>query len=76
MESKKVLPRKIIFPEIEAELARRGENYEILGLGIGLTKASVQRRMSGVTPWALPEIKATCEYFGKSFYELFVTSRE
>lgn len=76
MKSKKMLPRKIIFPEIEAELARRGESYEILGLGIGLTKQSVQRRMSGATPWTLPEIKATCEYFGKSFYELFITSCE
>lgn len=59
------------YPELEAEMAKRGHSQKDLSKIVGLNEGSISRRLSGEKEWKLSEILKVCEAYGKSFYELF-----
>ena len=67
MEKKK----EIKFPELLAEMARRGETQETIAKLLGLTRATISRKLSGKIEWTIGEIEILCEYYGKDYYQLF-----
>lgn len=63
--------KKSKYPELKAEMARRGETQASIGKLLGLAHPSISRRLSGEKDWSIGEIEKLCEYFGKDYYELF-----
>lgn len=63
--------KKVVYPELAAEMARRGDYQKTLAKLLGLTEASVTGRLSGKTQWTIEEIEKICKYYGKDYYELF-----
>lgn len=65
------IENRSIYPELQLEMYRRGENYEKLGEVLNLTKSAVGRRMTGKVLWEIDEIRELCKHYGKKFEELF-----
>ncbi len=63
--------KKVIYPGLVAEMAKRGETQEVLSKLLGLRRESISRRMTGKLEWSISEIDKICEYYKKDFYELF-----
>ncbi len=59
------------YPNLVAEMARRGDTQITLGKLLGLTNNSVHRKMTGKSQWTINEIEILCEYFNKDYDELF-----
>lgn len=63
--------KKIKYPELVAEMARKGKTQKEVAKLLGLAHPSISRRLSGEIEWSIGEIDKLCEYFGKDYYELF-----
>lgn len=63
--------KEIKFPNLLAEMARRGDNQGTLARLLKNTQAGISRRLSGKTDWQVWEIEKLCEYYGKDYYYLF-----
>ena len=63
--------KKVIYPGLVAEMAKRGETQEVLSKLLGLRRESISRRMTGKLEWSISEIDKICEYYKKDYYELF-----
>ena len=63
--------KKVIYPGLVAEMAKRGETQEVLSKLLGLRRESISRRMTGKLEWSISEIEKICEYYKKDYYELF-----
>lgn len=62
---------KVMFPNLVAEMARRGEKQKDIAKLLGLPVASICMRLKGETKWGIGEIDILCEHFGKDYYQLF-----
>ena len=67
MEHKKAIK----YPELMAELGRRGEGQKTLAMLLNLNQATVSRKLAGISEWTISEIEILCEYFNKDYYQLF-----
>ena len=63
--------KKVLFPNLRAEMARRGETIGDIGKLVGLSYSTIKFRFSGKSDWTISEIETICDYFGKDYYELF-----
>ena len=63
--------KTVKYPNLLAEMARRGDNQGTLARLLLLTQAGVSRRLSGITDWKVREIETLCEYYDKDYYYLF-----
>lgn len=63
--------KKIQFPELVGEMARRGDTQKTLGKLLGLTNSAISKRLSGKTEWTISEVDTICDYYKKNYYELF-----
>lgn len=63
--------KKVLYPDLVAEMAKRGETQRSLAKAIGLTYSAVWRRISGKQEWSINEIDKICEHYNKNYYELF-----
>ena len=63
--------RKTKYPELRAEMARRGDTQESIAKLIEITTTSINRRLSGMIDWKISEIEKICEHYGKNYDELF-----
>lgn len=61
----------IKYPNLVAEMARRGESQTTISKLLGKSIPSVSKRFSGVMKWNIDEIDKVCEHYGKSYEELF-----
>lgn len=61
----------IHFPALMGIMASNGETYQTLADLLGISASAISRRMNGDVDWSLHEVKAICEHYGKSYYELF-----
>ena len=52
-------------------MAKRGEDQKTLANLLGVTRATISRKLSGKIEWSVNEIDAICEYYGKDYYQLF-----
>ena len=62
---------KIRYPNLAAEMARRGEKQKELATLLGISRGTVSRKMSGKTEFTIGEVEILCEHFKKNYYELF-----
>lgn len=63
--------KKLKYPELVGEMAKHGETQKELGKLLGLTYASISRRLSGETKWSIDEVDKICKHYNKNYYELF-----
>lgn len=60
------------FPNIEAEMQKKGDNQVTIAKLLGTTQPTICRKLSGEIGWSLEEVKKICKYFNKEFSELFL----
>ena len=63
--------KKVLYPELTAEIAKRGDTLKSIGKLLDINYSSVSRKLAGQTCWTITEIDKLCEYFNKDYYELF-----
>lgn len=63
--------KEIKYPELLAEMGRRGESQKCLAVLLQLNQATISRKLSGESDWTITEIKKVCDYYNKDFYQLF-----
>ena len=63
--------KNIKYANLVGEMAKNGETLVTIGKLLGISDASVSRRLSGQTDWKISEIETLCEKFDKSYCELF-----
>lgn len=62
---------KIKYPNLLAEMARHGEKQKEIGKLLGVTAATVCRKLSGQIDWSFGEVDILCEHYNKDYYYLF-----
>lgn len=65
------MEKTVLFPELEAEMARHGDRLEELANVLERSIPAVSRRMNGAVPWSIHDIDAICRHYNKSYEELF-----
>lgn len=63
--------RKLLYPEIVGEMAKRGDTEKTLGKLLKISYGSVSRRLCGRTKWTMEEVNKLCDRYGKTYDELF-----
>lgn len=59
------------YPGIMAELARQGITLTKLTKLLEVSMPTVQRKLSGQTPWTIEDVEKLCKILNKNYYELF-----
>lgn len=59
------------YPKLVKEMSDKGENQTILSKQLGLTQATISRKLSGKIDFTIEEVEKICEHFKKGYYELF-----
>lgn len=67
--------RKVIYPELVAEIAKSGEMQKDIAALLTIRESTVSRKIKGLSEWTMPEIATLCRHYGKSFEELFTKCR-
>ena len=62
---------EVLFPNLVSEMARRGENQKTLASLLGVTSATISRKLAGKIDWSIGEIDIICEHYKKDYYQLF-----
>lgn len=62
---------EVKFSGLLAEMGRHGEKQKDVAKLLGLSTASVCKRLSGETKWTLGDVDILCEHYGKDYYQLF-----
>lgn len=63
--------KKVLYPELIGEMAKHGDTQKSIGKLLGITYASVSRRLTGKSEWSILEVEKLCNYYNKDYYELF-----
>jgi len=63
--------KKIVYPNLEAEMARHGESTVALAKLLNLSQVSVWRKLSGICEWKVNEAVTLCNHYKMEFEELF-----
>ena len=62
---------EVKYPNLLAEMARRGEGQKALAKLLGMSLSSISRRLRGEVDWNIGEIKTICKHFGMDYNQLF-----
>lgn len=66
------MEREVKFPNLMAEIARRGETQKSIANILGISEPTIGFKLKGKTDWTLDEVQQLCDYFGKDCYQLFI----
>ena len=61
----------VMFPEIAAQMARKGETQEDVAKLLGLDRSQVSRKLAGHVEWSIGDIEILCNHYNIDFWELF-----
>lgn len=61
----------IKYPNLVAEMAKHGHSQKTISKVIGINNTNVSKRFLGKRDWKISEIEKICEFYGKSYEELF-----
>lgn len=61
----------VLFPEIVAEMERRGESRKDLAKLLELDVSQVTRKLNGDIQWTIGDIEVMTLHYSKDFWELF-----
>ena len=59
------------YPKLREEMKKHGETQKTLAKLLGLTTATISRKLAGKIEWSLGEVETICEHYKKDYYELF-----
>lgn len=59
------------YPKLLEEMKKHGETQKTLAQLLGLTTATISRKLAGKIEWSLGEVETICEHYKKDYYELF-----
>ena len=65
------MAKQIKFPNLLAEMARKGENQKTIAKLLGVAAPTISRKLSGHNDFSITEVEILCEHFGKDYCELF-----
>lgn len=68
--------KKVLYPGLVAEMARRGEDQRAISKLLGISRPNISKRFTGKTEWSISEIEKICKYYNKNYYELFTKEGE
>ena len=68
--------RNMTYSELIGEMARNGETQDDLGKILGVSRTTINNKMTGRSNWKINEIEAICEHYKKGYYELFKRNEE
>lgn len=63
--------RKVKYPNLVAEMAKSGEKQLELANLLNTTRASISRKLAGLTDWSFKDVLKICEHYDKDFRYLF-----
>lgn len=63
--------RKIVYPNLKAEIARNGDTIEQLSKLLNISEISFWRRLSGIIEWKISEANILSEHYNMNIEELF-----
>lgn len=63
--------KTVKYPNLTAEMARRGETCITLAELLNISVSAAYRRMKGLVEWSKSEIDTLCDHFGKDYDYLF-----
>lgn len=63
--------QKVKYAGLRSEMAKYGHKIQTLSKLLDLSESSISRRFSGEIPWTIEEISKICEFYKKSYLELF-----
>lgn len=63
--------KKVLFPNLAAEMARNGDTLETIAELLGVSIPAVSRRLNGAVSWSIHDIDAICRHYNMSYEELF-----
>ena len=61
----------VLFPEIVAEMERRGESRKDLARLLELDVSQITRKLNGNIQWTIGDIEVMTLHYNKDFWELF-----
>lgn len=67
----KTLEKFVLFPEIVAEMERRGETRKDLARLLELDVSQITRKLNGDIQWTIGDIEVMTLHYNKDFWELF-----
>ena len=65
------MPKYVMYPNLAAEMARRGESTDDLGKLLGLDRSQVYRKLHGQSKWTLGDAEILYEHYKVDIYKLF-----
>jgi hypothetical protein len=63
--------KAVMYPNLVAEMAKRGETYGTLAELLQTSISAVGRRINGTVEWTKSEIDTLCDHYNKSYTDLF-----
>lgn len=66
----------MLFPEIVAEMERRGETRKDLARLLELDVSQITRKLNGDIQWTIGDIEVMTLHYNKDFWELFRKSKK
>lgn len=65
------MDKAIKYPNLLAEMAKNKDTQKTLAQIINLSQGSISRKLAGEVEWKLEEVNLICEYYKKTYEELF-----
>lgn len=62
---------RIKYAGLKAEMARQGHTQFTLSALLGIPQSGISKRLQGFVVWRKNEIDKICEFYGKTYEELF-----
>ena len=63
--------KAVMYPNLVAEMAKRGDTYGTLAELLKTSISAVGRRINGTVDWTKLEIDTLCDHYKKSYDDLF-----
>lgn len=64
--------KKVLFPNLRAEMARHGDRLKDLSEYLGISVPSLNRRLSNEIEWTKGEIDLICNRYNMPYEKLFI----
>lgn len=59
------------YPALEEEMRKHGDSQKDLAALLGVSIATISRKLSGKCRWNIGDVETICEYYKKDYYQLF-----
>lgn len=70
------MAKYVLYPNLAAEMARRGETTKDLEKILFLDRSQIYRKLNGFAKLTIGDVETLCEHYNKDFYELFKKNGE